>query len=137
MILLLQDGNKVYAISAVAICFVLCDEIIIGVGKVYSIPSLAPQAIETGIISSDYIAIREKQGNAWLSAMDDGVVGNRAAFNIVELYSIKSVSDHKAGEAYIICLNAHTGVPAPSSDQSAASKQAEALLYRYLVVDTF
>ena len=67
--------------------------------------------------------------------MDDCIVGNRAAFNIIELYSIKSVSYHKTCEAYVVGFYAHAGVPAPSPDQSTASKQAEALLYCYLVVD--
>jgi len=80
-------------------------------------------------------ALHNKARPSRLSAMDDGIVGNRATFNVIELYSIESVSYHKAGEAYVVGLNAHTGVPAPSPDQSTASKQAEALLYCYLVVD--
>ena len=66
--------------------------------------------------------------------MDDGVVGDGATHNIIELYPIKSVSDYEAGYANVVCLYVYAGVPISGPDNSTIPHQVQALLYGYSVV---
>ena len=75
--------EEVYAVGAIAIGHIIKDQIVIGVGEVYSIPPFTPQSVEAGVVSLDDIVVGEQEGNPWLGATDDGIVGHSAAPNIV------------------------------------------------------
>jgi len=126
--------EEVYAVCTVAISNIIRDQIVIGVGEIYSVPTLAYHAVKAGIVSRDGIAVGEEQGNAWLSTMDDGVVGNGAAHNIIELYPVESVSDYEAGYANVVCLYVYAGVPISGPDNRTIPHQVQALLYGYSVI---
>jgi hypothetical protein len=66
--------------------------------------------------------------------VDDGIVGNGAAHNIIELYPIKSISDYEAGYADIVCLYIYAGVPISGPDNRAIPHQVQALLYGYSII---
>jgi len=74
------------------------------------------------------------QGNAGLSAMDYGIIGNSATRNTIELYSIKAVPDGKAGYANVVRFYIYAGVPASGPDNCTIPHQVQALLYGYFIV---
>ncbi len=73
--IIITGWEEVYAVGSIAVGHVISNEVIIGVGKVYSIPALATQAVQAGIVSHNGVVIGEEQGNSRLGAMNDGVVG--------------------------------------------------------------
>jgi hypothetical protein len=85
--------KEINAISAIAVGHIIRDEVVVGIGEVYSVPAFPDYAVKAGIVSSDCVPVGKEQGNAGLSTVDYGVVGNYAALHIVELYSVKTVSD--------------------------------------------
>ena len=127
-------GEEVYAVGAIAIGHIIKDQIVIGVGEVYSIPPLTPQSVEAGVVSLDDIAVGKKEGNPWLGAPDDGIVGHSAAPNVVQLYAIKPIPDEKAGYADIARFYIHAGVPLSRLDDCPIAYQVQALSYGYLLV---
>ena len=128
--------EEVYAVSAIPVGHIIRDEVVVGVGEIYSVPTLAAQAVKAGIISRDGIAVGEDKGNAGLSTMDDRIVGNSTTENTIELYSIKSVSDNEAGYANIVSLYIYAGIPISCPDNRTVTNQIKALLYGYFVVSS-
>jgi hypothetical protein len=134
---IISAGRKeVYAVSTIAIGHIVRDEVVVGVGKVYSIPALPDYAVKAGIVSCDCIAAGKDQGNAGLCTVDYGIAGYYAARHVVELYSIKSVSDHKATDAHVIRIYVYAGIPISSPDNRTIAHQIHAFLYGYFIVDS-
>jgi hypothetical protein len=128
--------EEVNAVSAISIGHIIRDEVVVRVGEIYSVPTLAAQAVKAGIISRDGIAVGEDKGNAGLSTMDDGVVGNSTTRNAIELYSIKPVPDDEAGYANIVRLYIYAGIPISGPDNRTVTHQVKALLYGYFVISS-
>jgi hypothetical protein len=134
---IIAAGRKeVDAVSAIAVGHIVGDEVVIGVGEVYSIPAFSHYAVKAGIVSGDDIPVGKEESNAGLSAVDYSVVGDIAARHTVELYSVKTVPDGKAADTHIVRIYVDASVSISGPDNRTIAHQIQALLYGYLVVDT-
>jgi hypothetical protein len=128
--------EEVYAVSAISVGHIIRDEVVVRVGEIYSVPTLAAQSVKAGIISRDGIAVGEDKGNSGLSTMDDGVVGNSTTRNAIELYPIKPVPNDEAGYTNIVRLYIYAGIPISCPDNRTVTCQVKALFYGYFVVSS-
>ena len=67
--------------------------------------------------------------------MDDGVVAYLAAPDMVQLDSIKSLLNQKAGDGHVICADIDARIPAAGLDDGSISRKCKALVHSDLFID--
>ena len=126
-----EDGDPVLAVVARD---VPRDQVLVGVGEVYAVPTLATEAVVVRDVVLDPVVVGEDEADTPLDTAGDGVVGDGAVLGVGEVDPVKPALDGEPRDRHLVRLDPDPYIPLSSADPRVVADQSDALCYLHPAV---